>query len=75
MPEIVVSAIAWIATHPDEIIAAGKTVVGAVQDAIDIWHRWQAGTMTEAERDAAWAAAGIDMQAVRDHWRQRHPLT
>ncbi len=74
MPAVVLQVLAWIIANPQIIAQGVDTALKMVDDVVGIYRRWQAGTMTEVERNEAWQAAGVDMQAVRDHWRARHPL-
>lgn len=68
----IAAIIAWIVAHPqetiDDALAVEKAVVSAVESAIALWKRFQAGEMTDVQLQAAWTAEGIKVQAANDAW-------
>lgn len=75
MPAGIVAVVTWIAMNPDILLKGEAFVVQLIQDAITVWRTFHTTGQTQAELEAGWAALGVDIQAVRDDWRKRHPVT
>ena len=74
MPIAILSVLSWIINNPDVIKKGADFVTGLVSDAIKVWNSFKSGTITQGQMETDWADLGIDIQAVRDDWRSRHPV-
>ena len=74
MPAGILAVIMWIVNNPQILLQGEQVVVALIQDAIKLWQSFQTKGQTEEQLLAGWTALGIDMQAVRDDWRSRHPV-
>lgn len=60
----ITAIIAWIVSNGPLIAQGEQVVVDAVKSAIAAWDSFNAGSMTTAQLQAAWTAAGVDLAAV-----------
>lgn len=66
----IAAIIAWIVANPETIVAGEQAIVKAVEGAIALWKRFQAGELTDAQLQAAWDAEGIKVAAANAAWER-----